>query len=166
MRVVVDVVVRLARGIPGVEKIQRSEDVRLDGNDAHEEQRHVGLEKDAAKQNCRYRARSPYRIVPDIVLMLVQRSKRRYDNACQIEKDITEYRELQPCFESHQPESAFDGSAKGEKYQHVDDQVRPVGMKEAVRDDPVPFLPVEGLIRIEQQPIEQRPVGERCHRYY
>jgi len=110
--VVVDVIVRLACRIPRVEKVKRSENVRFDGKDAHEQQRHVGLEKNAAKQHCRHSARSPNGIVPNIVLMLVQRGKRRYDNACQIENNVPQYREVHPRFERHKPEKCLNGIAK------------------------------------------------------
>jgi len=44
--------------------------------------------------------------------------------------------------------------------------MRPVGVKEAVRDDPVPFLTVVGLVGIEQQTVEQRFVGKCDDGYY
>jgi len=44
--------------------------------------------------------------------------------------------------------------------------MRPIGVKKTVRDDPVPFLPVAGLVGIKQQTVEQRPVGKRCDGYY
>jgi len=98
--------------------------------------------------------------------MLVQRGKRRYDNARKIENNVPQYREVHPCFMRHQPERRLNGMTKREQYQHVDDQVRPIGVKKTVRNDPVPFLPVVSLIGIEQQTVKQRPVRKRSDGYY
>jgi len=98
--------------------------------------------------------------------MLVQRGKRRDNETREIKNNVPQRRGAHPCSMRHELKGRFDGFAKRKQHQHVDDQMRPVGMERSMRDDPVPFLSVVYLIGIEQQTIKQRFVGKCADGYY
>ena len=144
--------------IPAVEQVERGEDVARDRyGDEKDVYAHPGFEEDRCEQDGRHRARSPYRIVIDIIPELEEVTGGGHDQRRDIENYVKD--KAQRAAERHRkillhhlPEEV-----QGE---HIEKQMAPTPVYQAVSEHTVPLPAVPDIIGIELQRVEIQPPVE------
>ena len=153
---VADVVGAAAGHVPAVEQVERSEDVSRhgDGNQVDIDS-HGRLEEDAGEEDGRHGAGCAHGVVAGVVAELDEVADARNGQRADIEDNIQDipFRRAEDL-----PEIRFDHPAEEVQGEHVEEQVSPSGMDQAVRQHTVPLMAVPDGPGVELQRLKHPAV--------
>ena len=135
--------------IPAVQQVQRREDIagNRDGNQVDVDA-HLRLEEDRCEQDGRDGAGSADRIVARAVPVFYQVTDGRHRNGAHVKDDIQDYPQR---VAEGQAEILLDHAPEEIQGEHVEEQMSPSAVNQAVGEHPVPLFPMPHLGCVEYQ---------------
>ena len=140
------------RHIPAVKEVKRRKDIagERDGYQVDVDT-HLRFKQDGREQDGRNRSGSPYRIISRGMLVFDKVSDGRDGDSADIENHV---QDDTGCTPKGSLEILFHHRPKEIEGKHVEKQMPPSSMNQAVTEHPIPLFPVPNVIGIELQGID------------
>jgi len=140
MGVMIDIVLAATAHETAVNKINQGKCNAWDRYDSKEINTFKGGEEYTGENHCRYSARCTDRVIPPVVPVPEKRDEGGNDYASEIEQAVGKGHRIDVTFHFKFPEPAFNIPAEEIEHEHIDQEMCPVRMHEAMSDQPEQFL--------------------------